>query len=84
MSQVDQFVHHGRVVGFVVPWPMKAVLQVIEFLERYHTLGDEVAFLAISSNLQRLLVLIFINRCIIEDNNIGHEMQYLLIIIKNT
>ena len=69
---------------FVFPWPLKEFLQVIELFERYQTLGDEVAFLVMSCNLQRLLVLIFVNRCVLEDINRNHEVQYLLIIVKNS
>ena len=81
-SQVDMFMRHGGTMGFYVPWPLKVVLQVIEHFERYHTLGYEVAFLVISYGLQRLIVLIFVNRCILEEINISHEVQYLLIILK--
>ena len=83
-SQVYMFVRHGGVVGFSVPWPLKAVLQIIYLFQRYHTLGDEVPFLIISPNLQRLLVHIFVNPYVFEDIRVGHEMKYLLIIVKNT
>ena len=47
-SQVYLFVHHGGTMGFAIPWPLKAVFHVIELLERYHTLGDEVSFFVIN------------------------------------
>lgn len=42
------------------------------------------SFLVISWGLQTLLVLIFVNHCVFEDINVGYEVQYLLITIKNT
>ena len=32
-SKVDQFGHHGGTVGFVVPWPLKSFLQVIDIFQ---------------------------------------------------
>lgn len=80
-SQVYQFMHHVGTVGLFVPWPLEAFLQVVNLLQRCHTLHDKVAFPVTNFCLQISLMLVIIYHCIFEDVSICHEMQYLLIII---
>ena len=39
-SHVNEFVHHGKAMSFVVPWCLETFLQVIELFQSFHTLRE--------------------------------------------
>ena len=45
-------------MGSAISWLLKEVWQVIEFVERNHTLGDGVSFLSINCSFHGVLMLI--------------------------